>query len=45
MCSSIKINSEDAKNLKEKFNISFDIPTKVIKPNEKTLVLYKEEEI
>lgn len=40
MCSSIKINPEDVKSLKEKFNIPFDIPTDTIKPNEKALVLY-----
>ena len=45
MCSSIKINPEDVKSLKEKFNIPFDIPTDTIKPNEKALVLYKEGKI
>lgn len=45
MCSSIKINPNDLKNLKDKFNISFDIPTNTIKPSEKALVLYKEEKI
>lgn len=45
MCSSIKINPEDVKSLKEKFNVPFDIPTDTIKPNEKALVLYKEGKI